>query len=87
MGWSSGATLFQTLAENISSNVSDEDERLVVYEEMINAFDAHDCDDLSYLIGEVDHILDEALRDFYNIEEDEDEEDEDDWPDGGREDF
>ena len=83
MGWSSGANLFTNIAESVSANVSDEDDRQAIYEDMVSAFDAHDCDNLHELIGEIDEILDSVIRDFYGIEDDEEE----DWPDGGREDF
>ena len=77
MGWSSGVPLFISLAETISTNVLDEDERKAVFEDMVNAFDAYDCDELSTLIGEVDHILDEVLREFYELEDEEDTDEED----------
>jgi len=85
MGWSSGVNLFTNIAETVSANVLDEDDREAIYEAMVSAFDAHDCDNLSDLIGEIDEILDSVLKDFYDLADDED--DDDGWDHGGRENF
>lgn len=78
MGWSSGKPLFISLAETISANVLDEDEKQAVFEDMVNAFDAYDCDNLSELIGEIDAVLDSVLREFYDIDDEDEEDDEED---------
>jgi len=87
MGWSSGSSLFSRVSEIIGAVVHDTDDKREIYEELIAVFEDFDCDTLEECLG-VDSVLDEVLKEIYDIEDEEDEKDEeDDWPDGGREDF
>ena len=71
MGWSSGSSLFAEIAEILVEHVPDDAEREAVYEELIDAFEARDCDNLHECIG-IDPILDDLLEDS-DLEDDEDE--------------
>lgn len=73
MGWSSGSSLFAEIAEILVAHVSDDDEREAAYGEIIDAFEARDCDTLHECIG-IDPVLDELLEDM-GLGDEEDEED------------
>ena len=72
MAWSRGADLFSEIAEIIFDKVGDEDDRKAMYDELIELFEDHDCDNLHECVG-IDFMLDEALADAGIIEKDEEE--------------
>lgn len=83
MGWSRGSELFGRIAEVIEAVVTNEVDRREIYSEMIAAFEEFDCDTLDECI-DIDHVLDDLLKE---LSDDDDDEDPEEWPDGGREDF
>lgn len=86
MGWSRGSDLFASIAEIIEAVVANEADRREIYEEIIAAFEDHDCDTLMECTG-IDSVLDDLLEEIYDSDDDESDEEDDEWPDGGREDF
>jgi len=63
MGWASGSGLFSRVIEVIQENVEDHDDRVAIYEELIEAFSDSDWDTQDECLGE-DKAYDEAL---YNV--------------------
>jgi hypothetical protein len=69
MAWSSGKDLFSQIVTILKNHVSDEDERHDVYIDLVEIFEAHDCDNLAETYGE-DYVLDEVLVEVGIVEED-----------------
>ena len=67
MGWSSGSRLFARVAEIIESVVTVEADRKEIYEVLIESFEEHDCDTLHECLG-IDDVLDELLKEHYELE-------------------
>jgi hypothetical protein len=77
MSWSKGAHIFSEIAEVIYENVSDDLLRKIIYMDLIEIFDAANCDNLNECTN-LDPMLDSALveMDIISMEDPEVEEDE-----------
>jgi hypothetical protein len=71
MGWSSGSRLFGALIESLQKNVPDDDDRKSIYQDMIEAFQDYDWDNLDECLGE-DEVYDELYEELYPTEDDND---------------
>ncbi len=60
MAWSTGASIFAEVAETIFRYVPDEDDRKMIYKELVELFQDYDCDNLNECAN-IDFILDEVL--------------------------
>ena len=72
MAWSTGASIFAEIAETITRYVSDEDDRKMIYKELVELFQDYDCDNLNECV-DIDFVLDEVLIEAEIIEGDEEE--------------
>jgi hypothetical protein len=72
MAWITGASIFTEIAETITRYVSDEDDRRMIYKELVELFQDYDCDNLDEC-EDIDFILDEVLIEAEIIEGDEEE--------------
>ena len=72
MGWSTGASIFAEIAETILRYVPDEDDRKIIYQELVELFQDYDCDNLNEC-ADIDFILDEVLIEEGIIEDVEEE--------------
>ena len=71
MGWSTGASIFAEIAETIFRYVPDEDDRKIIYQELVELFQDYDCDNLDECAN-IDFMLDEVLIEegiIENVEE------------------
>jgi hypothetical protein len=57
MGWATGSRLFSEIIEVLMNNVSENDVRASIYDELIDLFEYHDCDTLNECTG-VDNVFD-----------------------------
>ena len=73
MGWASGSGLMSEVIASIQENVEDHSIRVVIYTDLINAFEAEDWDTQDECMGE-DDAFDEAMGDLHP-----------EWDDDGRE--
>jgi hypothetical protein len=60
MGWSTGASIFAEIAETITRYVGDEDDRKMIYKELVELFQDYDCGNLDECT-DIDFVLDEVL--------------------------
>jgi hypothetical protein len=60
MAWSTGASIFTEIAETIFEYVGDEDDRKMIYKELVELFVDYDCDNLDECAN-IDFVLDEVL--------------------------
>lgn len=74
MGWSSGTSLFEDLINTLMKNVHDDEDRKAIYLDMIEAFEAHDWDNLDECVG-IDNVYDEIYEERFPTEEVVDDED------------
>ena len=66
MAWNAGSRLFRNLIEVIQDNVDDEEVRVEIYREMIDLFEAMDCENLKELYEETDDAAyDTAYSELY----------------------
>ncbi len=72
MAWSTGASIFAEIAETIFRYVPDEDDRKVIYQELVELFQDYDCDNLNECAN-IDFMLDEVLIEEGIIEDVEEE--------------
>ena len=72
MAWSTGASIFAEIAETIFRYVPEEEDRMMIYKELIELFQDYDCDNLEEC-ADIDHALDEALIEAGIIEDEEEE--------------
>ena len=72
MGWSTGASIFAEIAETILRYVPDEDDRKIIYQELVELFQDYDCDNLDECAN-IDFMLDEVLIEEGIIEDVEEE--------------
>lgn len=76
MSWKSGTSLFAKLVDTIEANIAEEEDRVNVYIEMIEAFEDADWDCLHDVFGE-HTALDTAINTLYPGQYEPDEEFED----------
>jgi hypothetical protein len=72
MAWITGASIFAEIAETITRYVSDEDDRKMIYKELVELFQDYDCENLDECV-DIDFVLDEVLIEAEIIEGDEEE--------------
>ena len=60
MAWITGASIFAEIAETITRYVSDEDDRKMIYKELVELFQDYDCENLDECV-DIDFVLDEVL--------------------------
>jgi recombinational DNA repair protein (RecF pathway) len=72
MAWSTGASIFAEVAETIFRYVPDEDDRKMIYKELVELFLDYDCDNLDECAN-IDFMLDEVLIEEGIIEDVEEE--------------
>lgn len=81
MGWSTGSILMSEIVEELKNSGLTVDDRLSVYEILINAFAQYDCDTLHECVG-IDRAYDTAYKSI-----DDDYEEPDDVMDDALEDY
>lgn len=64
MGWGSGSRLATRLIKAAKETISNEEERVNFYDEMIDAFGDADCDTLDECLGD-DPVFDEHWKTKY----------------------
>jgi len=72
MAWITGASIFAEIAETITRYVSDEDDRKMIYKELVELFQDYDCENLDECV-DIDFVLDEVLIEAEIIKGDEEE--------------
>jgi hypothetical protein len=72
MAWITGASIFAEIAETITRYVSNEDDRKMIYKELVELFQDYDCENLDECV-DIDFVLDEVLIEAEIIEGDEEE--------------
>jgi hypothetical protein len=71
MGWSTGSSVLSEIAQTILNYVGNEDDRKMIYEDLVEIFQEYDCDTLDECAG-IDFILDEVLVEQGFIEKEQD---------------
>lgn len=74
MGWASGSTLFSRVIETLKDHVEDYDDRVAIYQDLIQDFSDADWDTQDECLGE-DDAYDEALYNVFPEWKDEEEDD------------
>lgn len=64
MGWSSGTSLFERIAERLKNTVRNEELRTEIYIILIDEFEDDDWDNIDEVTG-IDSSLDKAIRELY----------------------
>lgn len=64
MAWSSGSTVFEGIINTLSENVPDHSARMSIYADLIELFEAYDCDTLGECLGR-DAAFDEVYKEIY----------------------
>ena len=75
MSWARGSMILTDIVSVISENVTSDDAKYQIYDQLIDIFESADCDTIDECL-EIDDVFDEVYYDKYP-EEDEPEEDED----------
>jgi hypothetical protein len=66
MGWSSGVRLLEAMVAIVADNVADDDDRRSIYQQLIEAFENVDGDDICELADEVeDSVFTETYHEMY----------------------
>ena len=64
MGWSTGSSIFEEVSSILRSYVTDYQDRIDLYKELINIFENYDAE-LSDVYGSVDDAFDDAYDQLY----------------------
>lgn len=66
MSWKRGSSIASDLIESIKENVALKDARTLVYFDLIEIFEAADCDTLEDCLG-LDHAFDDAYNNYFEV--------------------
>ena len=70
MGWSHGSAVFSDIISALKEHIEDDELRVLVYFDLISAFENADCDNLNECLGE-DPSFDEAYYELNPSDPDE----------------